>query len=350
MKNILFKSIAILGILGIYHSVSGQENQRNCNIRQYAHYVNLAELAITDSAYQNAIAYYDSASQFIGSPFAKDRYNKTVCHALTGEFNECRSGLLYLFGKGLDRQMVMDNPAFQGFLTSETGKGLPDLKVELTYNTRLRSVYDSLFAADQLFRRKRPHDYMKHFGDTVNKIDASNVKMMNNLIAEYGWPTEDLIGVNDLGNLKYEFIVIHQSYTFQIYNYTEDILKALEKGLIDINNAAYLISRSNNTNDFKCMDAGIITVVYDPEGTYKQEDLMLYRHKTGFEYMSEEYKLKIEQNRKEFGLEPIDEFRRKIIFSENDKRFHFQYHGGRSGFAYPGIEDYEYAVKNIVEF
>lgn len=350
MKNTLLNGITILGLLGIYTSVSGQ-NQGSCNIRQYAHYVNLAELAITDSTYQKAIAYYDSASQFIDSPFAKDRYNKTVCYALTGKYDECRSGLLYLFGKGLDQQMIRDNAAFSKFLSTEEGKEIMEQNIELTYNKYLRRIYDSIFEADQYFRRKNPKNYHDFDHDTITKIDASNVKMMNGLIAEYGWPTEDLIGINDLGYLKYEFIVIHQSHTFLIYNYSEDILEALDKGLIDMNTAAYLISRSNSSNDFGLMEIGYVLQIFDPEGTYLMgEDLNKYQHKAGFFKLSDETRLKYDFKRKEFGLESIENFRRKIIFSDKDKRFYYKYYGGKSGFTTASIEDYEYAVKNMVDF
>lgn len=350
MRNSLFIGITILGFLVIYNSVSGQ-NQGNCNIRQYAQYVNLAELAITDSAYQKAIAYYDSAAQFIDSPFAKDRYNKTVCYALTGEYDKCRFGLLYLFGKSLDRQKIRDNPAFTEFLLSETGKDLLDLKVELTYNTRLRSVYDSLHTADQYFRRKHPKDYHDFDHDTITKIDASNVKMMNELIVEYGWPTEDLIGIEDLGFQQYEIIIIHQHNSrYKIYNYAEDLKKAYENCRIDVSKAAYLIMESMGQDNMRAMDAGLVTYVFDPEGTYKNEDLMLYRHKTGFFRLQDDKKEAINQKRRTFGLEPIDDLRRKVMFSERDKRFCYNFNGGKTGFTTASIEDYEYAVKNIAEF
>ncbi len=352
MKNPILNFIAIVGFLFIYNSSSGQVKTSNCDFRQYAHYTNLAELAITDSTYEKAIAYYDSASQFICSPFAKDRYNKTVCYALTGQFFECRSGLLYLFGKGLDRQKIRDNPAFTEFLVSETGKDLPDLKVELTYNTLLRSVYDSLHDADQYFRLKHPKDYHAYDHDTITKIDASNVKMMNELIDEYGWPTEDLIGIDNLfGFQQYEIIIIHQhNYKYQIYNYAEDVKKAYENCRIDVSKAAYLIVESTGQDKMRAMDAGLVTYVFDPEGTYKTEDLKLYRHKTGFFRMQDDKKEEINQKRRTFGLEPIDDLRRKVMFSERDKRFCFNFKGGKTGFTTANIEDYEYAVKNIVEF
>ncbi|HCT71232.1 MAG TPA: hypothetical protein DF409_09610 [Bacteroidales bacterium] len=351
MKNILLTGIMILGFPGNYFTLSAQENQKNCDIRQYAYYTNLAELSITDSAYQKAIAYYDSASQFIDSPFAKDRYNKSVCYALSGNYEECRPVLLYLAGKGLDRQIIIDNPAFKEFLASEAGKDFPELKIDLTYNIRLRAIYDSIHEADQYFRRKHPKNYHDYYHDTITKIDASNVKLMNELIVQYGWPTEDLIGISDLGFLKYEIIVILQSHTFQIYNYSVDILKALEKGLIDMTTAAYLILWSNSRDDFGLMEIGYVLHVFDPEGTCKMgEDLNKYQHKAGFVQLPDETRQKYNSRRKEFGLESIENFRRKIIFSYKDNRFFFKYHGGKSGFTWSGYEDYEYAVKNMVEF
>ncbi len=351
MKNPTLNFISIMGFLCIYNSSSGQVKPGNCDFRQYAHYVNLAELSITDSAYQKAIASYDSAGLFIDSPFAKDRYNKTVCYALTSEYDHCRSGLIYLFGKGLDRQKIRDNPAFTEFLLSETGKDLPDLEVELTYNTRLRLVYDSLHAADQYFRIKHLKDYHDYDHDTITKIDASNVKTMNRLIVEYGWPTEDLIGIEDLGFQQYEIIIIHQhNYKYQIYNYAEDVKEAYENCRIDVSKAAYLIMESTGRDDMMAMDAGLVTYIFDPEGYYKHEDLMLYRHKTGFFRLKEDKKEVINQKRRTFGLEPIDDLRRKVMFSERDKRFCFHFNGGKTGFTTANIEDYEYAAKNIVEF
>ncbi len=350
MKNIILKGITILGFLGIYALVSGQ-NQGNCNIRQYAHYVNLAELATTDSAYQKAITLYDSASQFIGSPFAKDRYNKTVCFALTGKFDETRIELLYLFGKGLDRQIIRDNAAFSKFLSTGQGKEIIEQNIELTYNKYLRTIYDSIFEADQYFRRKHPKDYHDYDHDTITKIDASNVKMMNGLIVEYGWPTEDLIGIENLGFQQYEIIIIHQhNYKYQIYNYAEDLKEAYENCMIDASKAAYLIMESSGQNNMRVMDAGLVTYVFDPEGTYKSDDLIQYRHKTGFFHLQDDKKKEINQKRRAFGLEPIEDLQRKVMFSQRDKRFCLNFYGGKSVFTTASIEDYEYAVKSIVEF
>lgn len=351
MKNPILNLMAIMGFLSVFNSLSGQVKTGNCDFRQYAHYINLAELSITDSAYQKAIACYDSASQFIDSHFAKDRYNKTVCYALTGENDKCRSGLLYLFGKGLNRQIIRDNPAFSKFLSTEEGKEIMEQNIELTYNKYLRRIYDSIFEADQFFRRKHPKDYHDFDHDTITKIDASNVKMMNELIVEYGWPTEDLIGIEDLGFQQYEIIIIHQHNSkYKIYNYADDLKEAYKDCRIDVSKAAYLIMESTGRDDMMAMDAGLVTYVFDPEGTYKHEDLKQYRHKTGFFRLQDDKKEEINQKRRTFGLEPIDDLRRKVMFSERDKRFCFNFNGGETGFTTASIEDYEYAVKNIVEF
>lgn len=115
--------------------------------------------------------------------------------------------------------------------------------------------------------------------------------------------------------------------------------------------AAYLISRSNSRDDFGLMEIGYVLHVFDPEGTYKMgEDLNKYQHKAGFVQLPDETSLKYDLKRKEFGLESIENFRQKIIFSDKDKRFYFKYYGGKSGVTWSGYEDYEYAVKNMVEF
>jgi hypothetical protein len=80
------------------------------------------------------------------------------------------------------------------------------------------------------------------------------------------------------------------------------------------------------------------------------EDLNKYQHKSGFYKLSDESMQKIDTKRKEFGLESIENFRRKIIFSDKDKRFYFKYYGSKTGFTMPILEDYEYSAKNLVEY
>lgn len=351
MKSLFHRIYQVNTLLLILCSLSsiGQPQTHNCSIIEYTRLINNAEMAIIDSSYQLAISYYDSASQNIDTPFAKDRYNGAVCLALQGNFERCQTSLLYLLGKGLEWNLIKNNPAFIKFIKSEYGKRLLEINIEPTYNTAMRRVYDSIYEADQYFRKLHPRNYHDYFNDTVRKIDATNVKCMNDLIIKFGWPTEDLIGINTPGVQQYETIIIHQSnLKYQIYNYSSDILFFYRMCLIEPNKAQYLISRSDNTNICSVMDAGLVTIVYDSLNIFNDEDLTPFLYKTGFYKISNEIKMNIDQERRLFGLEPIDDFRRKALFGQKDKRFLFPGYGGQSTFTFRKKNDFEKNRKLII--
>lgn len=340
--NIKLKLINTIVIFLCCQAAIGQQGASTCNTCGYGHYVNLAELSITDSSYQKAYNYYDSAFQCISSPFAKDRYNAIVCSAILGYYDNCKTGILYLLGKGLKRELISDNEAFKEFLLSESGKGILDLKVDPTYNVILRGVYDSIIKADQSFRLKDPLNAFKLYKDTILKIDAGNVKLMNELIRKYGWPTEDLIGIESLYIQGYELIIRHSRGKYKVYDYTEDLKLAYNNCLISAVKAQFLIATINKYDSCKVTDAGMVTIVYDSLSTFQNDKLESFQHKTGFLKLSESKKREVDIKRKESGLESLDEFRSKIIYSLKDKRFLFQCYGGNSTWTYPVKADYDF--------
>ena len=320
----------------------------DCNIRQYSYYTNLAEMAITHSDYSKALVYYDSAADFIHSPFATDRYNTSVCNAILGNYNTCRTEVLSLFGKGLSKEVIRNNKAFAGFLTSEYGKGILEQKVEPTYNVSLRKLYDSIYAVDQMSVRKHIAMGTDDYDDVLFKMDVSNIKALNKLIATYGWPTEDLLGINELGFQQYETIIINQKHSkHQVYNFTDDIRNAHQQGLIESHKALFLISMANGTDEANNSEAGQVTIVYDSLGVYHAGNLSAFKHKTGF-YPLKENRASIEMQRQQYGVEPIDDFRAKVLLSLKDDRFCFRYDGAKTTYAICYLSEYEYAAKRLI--
>jgi len=175
---------------------------------------------------------------------------------------------------------------------------------------------------------------------------------MNELIKKYGWPTEDLLGIEDIiSPQQYEIIIIHQrNPKYRVYDYTADIKNAYENCLINANKAQYLIAVINGSDECKIMDSGILTIVYDSLGTFQNDNLLYYQHKTGFLKLSENRMKEIDIKRKQTGLESLSEFRRKIIYSMKDKRFIFQYYGGKSLWTYPYKADYKFNDNKLISF
>lgn len=327
----------------------GQEIQRICNIKMYSYYTNLAELSIVDSAYSQALSYYDSAFHQIDSPFFRDRFNKMVCTAITGDYEKCRAELIYLIEKGLNRDFIKDNTALSAFLTSEYGQDIQELNIKPTYNSFLRTKYDSLVEADQLFRRGHKYDYREFYSDTISKIDASNVKYMNELIKEYGWPTIDNVGITDINYPQYQVIILHQGDDkYKCYYYADDLLNAYENCQIEPDRAQFLIAWSNSSQS-PHTEFGLVTIVYDSLRSFQEDSLKSFLHKTGFLKIQEEEMAKINQEREIFGLEPINELRRKALFASKNKNFILQHLGSVLSLVAGNMKDYNYAISNLTE-
>ena len=194
------------------------------------------------------------------------------------------------------------------------------------------------------------YSYMDKYGDTICKIDALNVKFMNELIEKYGWPDEDLIGISDLNSQPFDMIVIHQGNGAQcrIYDYTEDIRNAYENSQIEVHRAAYLIMRSSLSDDFGLMKSGLVTIVFDSIGNFTKDKIDSFEHKSGFYPISIISKKIIDKNRNEFGLESIDELQRKLLFMQSDKRFNISSFGSNSIFALESRSDYENQINLLL--
>lgn len=333
-------------------SVYGQQGKNYSTIRSYNKYINLAEIAITDSIYKKAGCFYDTAFEIRANPFAKDLYNAAVCNALLNEYSKCKAKLVSLFQKGLDTTHITENSAFKTFLNSTEGYKILKELVIPAYNTRLRHIYDSLQIADQYYRNKKPREYMKFYGDTVCAINASNVKYMNELILTFGWPSEDLIGIMNLNQQPFDILITHQGYGVpcRVYDYTQDIRNAYANGWISVQSAAYLIMRTSEKDDLGLSACGIVTVVYDSNEKFKGEYLDEFIHKTGFYSLSDQDIKKINANRSEFGLEPIADLRRKLLFNLKDMRFHFTSYGGNSMYDVTTKAEYDNQIKNTVAY
>ncbi|KAF0201371.1 MAG: hypothetical protein FD170_2688 [Bacteroidetes bacterium] len=349
-KRFILFSFSLVFSMIFFYIAKGSHLQKTCNIRLYSYYTNLAELAIIDSTYEKALIYYDSAFNNTHSPFFRDRFNELVCNAITGNYQKCRAGAIFLMEKGLNRNLIKDNQAFSTFLLSIYGKDILELDIKSTYDIVLRAKYDSIVYSDQLFRKNHPGSYMDYYGDTINKIDASNVKLMNELIKNYGWPTMDIIGTYDFGHPGFQTIIMHQSGSKnQVYNYSEDLYNAYENCLIEPDRVQFLIAHINYTNELNINYSGLTTIAYDTLNICNRDNYRSFPHKTGFVKIPDDKMAEINQERKTFGLESIGDLRRKVLYSQKDNRFHFKFMGGVQFFTISNIEDYNHLSKNLIE-
>jgi hypothetical protein len=338
---------AVLSLLILsLDNAKGQNTNKECNIRRYNYYTNLAELQILDSTYQKALCYYDSAFCYSKSPFYRDRFNNMVCNALVGNYEKCRTALIYLLEKGMNRVLVLNNPAFSSFLVSSYGRDIHELDLRPTYDTSLKQKYDSLIIADQYFRNLKHHHYREFYSDTIDKIDSSNVEFMNGLIRNHGWPTIDNVGIPPNNYPQYQLIIMHLGDPkYQYYNYAEDIHRAYENGLIEPDRALFLIAWSNN---YSTNPASLITVVYDSLDVFVRDSLSSYCHTTGFLNLNADEISKVAKERELLGMESISDLQRKALYSLKDKRFNLEFIGGMDFWAFTKLKDYQHASSNLI--
>jgi hypothetical protein len=325
--------------------------------RNYYKYINGAELHIVDSGYLEALHCYDSAFQEKKAPFAKDRYNAAVCAALLKMNSRCYSELRYVLDKGYAISAIKSKEAFSDFFKTGFGNKL------ITYNQTARKTYistyrktlDSLYSADQFFRNKEGK-YVVYM-DTIKKIDQSNVETLNKLIREYGFPSEELVGVSDssFAPITYRTLIIHQQNgsSSRIFDYTGIIRNAIEEEKIEPHLAAELISKSSGTDLYGAYESsGLVKCVFDPINSVagmSSNPIVNYDSiKWGYLVLSPEREAALNVNRNKIGLESIQDLRTKSIFLLTDKRFDFAFPSSKSIFTFANKLEYEKALKNII--
>lgn len=324
------------------------------NIRKYNYYVNLAEIALIDTLYESAVLHYDSAFFYKDYSFAVDKYNAAVCHVYLVQYEKAYPLLKELLQKGYSIENLQNKAVFDGFFLSARGKALKDFSanIDFTYNAELRSTIDSLFYMDQLFRRNRefgnPYDF---FEDTINRIDDSNRIVLDAIVEHYGFPGEEIIGLSDssLVQQPYYIMLLHfqQISTArrrgEVKSVSPMVLDAYYSGRMRAHEAAFLLEASgmNYGNSFSTF-VQFAYVGPDPEC----EESTIIRKETpwGFFKLSEEENEKVNAIRTDFGLESVDDLRKKLVFQMDSKPFDFsKISGGRSIYH---TSDYEQFKRN----
>jgi hypothetical protein len=326
------------------------------DIKYYA-YTNKAELFILHTYYEKALLYYDSAFVEKKVPFAKDRYNAAVCAALLKNNERCYSELKFVLDKGYKISNIQNQELFARFFETNYGKKIIeyDHTSPKPYNSFVRHTIDSLLDADQFFRIKEG-SYAVYM-DTIRRIDRSNVKVLNELIAKYGFPSEELIGVPDSSfiPISYRILMIHQQNGSpnRVYDYTDVLKKALQEGTIENHLAAELIGKCSGNDLPYGMDVcGVTKCVLGSTSSEAKifGDPISNRDsvKWGCVILSQEMETKMNKNRKTIGLEDIKDSRAKAVFELKDKRFVFAIPTAYTIYSFDNKKEYEDAVKRMI--
>lgn len=178
-------------------------------------------------------------------------------------------------------------------------------------NTQLERLLKGGEYSDQEFRAKSgSYDV---YGDTIQKIDKNNVKILKYIIDKYGFPNENLIGrENPMEDDIPSFIVfLHQcqkmSKNKEDYDFTSIQIEAVKKGELDPHYLAeWLSKQAKPENDLGGW--GICQI-----STNRKKSPLVVDKTT------QKQKNDINKRRLTLGLETLEEFNRKAVFTIKEK-------------------------------
>lgn len=308
--------------------------------------VHQAELSILDKDYATALAYYQQAFAKVPTPFARDYYNATVCAVLENNNKQAFEYLekMVLLGVSLpylEQQEVLE-PLQETRQWKKFKRKYPKRRREFrqSANLDLRADLDELYARDQYFRQAAGG--LKVYGDTLRKIERANVQKLLSWINEYGYPGEALIGVADTLEEVPRFSIVIQRQTKYRggYDFTDILTTAVHEGKMDPQAAAYLMDIQAGRNNHKAK-ALIKVDCNKPDDCIDNEQYFE-------ESLTPEEREQIDERRLKLGLEPLADYKKKVMFSLEDDRFKMNYSWSVVTYKVPSKEAAEALVERFV--
>jgi hypothetical protein len=288
--------------------------------------INNAELSITQGDYSVALAYYREAFEAVGNPFARDYYNAAVCAMLVNNKKYTLNYLEALAKKGVSITYLESQPVFASLQTSKQWRKFNKKyskyrqHYEDNVNLDLRADLDELYARDQYFREAKGG--LRVNGDTINKIEAANTKKFLQWVDKYGYPSETLIGVKDtIEDLpRFSIIIQRQTKARKGYDFSKILYDAVSQGKIIPQAAAYLLEQQEGVSKYG--SKAYVKVSCSSCNEKKPlADLGRYLE----DKRSEKEIAQINERRQNLGLEPLSDYKKKVLYSLQDNRFKLAY-------------------------
>ena len=313
----LISKLVILTLVLFSFESSGQLDYRIT----YHPYINKAELAIIDQNYRLAFENYERAFLSGQIGFGKDYQNATMCAIEVKEYDRAIEFLEKLVSKGIEKYFFEHNRnlykelqthGFEEFLARFDE--LKQRSFDLTANFEVMGELGERENRDQEFR----HDY-KTFIDTIQKIDAENISSFLNIVDQYNFPSEEMLGLQSpqADNSGYHYILWHHLKNWKSDTTLTDIrpviIEAVKKGKLSSANAASYLDLAESQLGFIGNYGSTKVIKFGDEKK-------LYT----ISYGKEEEK-KINANRQMLGLGSLADLQKKL-------KYHFILHDRKSKF------------------
>ncbi len=307
----------------------------------YSELINIAELNFIDRDYKSAFEKYKEAVKIGSNIFGKDLYNAALTAERLKDYKQCSVFLDSLCKKGFEIR-TLEKKTFSGFLNTKfyknlVGKYIDRSSLNLTQKQN-RKLLNQILEDDQYFRLKNPRNYMQHeFASVIKILDSINAYKLVDFIKLNGFPSEFNCGIDSAQNAPFEnfptrVLIMHQVVGSQsrVINFAPYILEALKKTEV-LPHIGVGLYRNANLSD-SLFGIGSFFELEQVDGTVK------YAYYPKFLNGKEE---KYNSNRKIYNLEPLDDYRKKIIYWLKNKELIFDFIMG---------EDIERLDKSIAKY
>ncbi|WP_162053638.1 cbb3-type cytochrome oxidase subunit 3 [Pontibacter pamirensis] len=302
--------------------------------------INVAELEIVEGNYEEALAAYQQAFAAVPTPFARDYYNAAVSAVKLGDEKQAFDYLEQLVIKGVSLPYLERQQVFDSLQTSRQWKKFEKQypkrrkRYEEAANLILRDDLDELYARDQYFRQAKGG--LRVHGDTIRQIEADNITNLLNWINDYGYPGEALIGVADtLEELpRFSIVIQRQTAARNGYDFKGILSKAVKEGRIAPQPAAYLLDQQAGNIMYGSRAFAKISCRRCKENDKNYEKIQSLL----LESMSDEELAQTDKRRKQLGLEPLQEYRKKVLHNAEDAQFKLNYDWSVKNYVAPSSE------------
>ena len=317
--------------------------------KDYYPLINKAEISILEKDYAAALSLYQQAFKAVPTPFARDYYNAAVCAMLLKEKNESLDYLEKLALKGVSLDYLAKQPVFDSLQTTKQWRKFkrkyPKYRqqYEKQVNLDLRADLEELHARDQYFRQAEGG--LRVYGDTLRKIEVANTRQFLQWVEQYGYPGESLVGVGDtLEQLpRFSIIIQRQTKARKGHDFSKVLTDAAKQGRLSPQVAAYLIEQQVGRSKY-----GSKAYVKINCSTCKEDDSLDDMDSYLEEKRTEKELLTIDANRKLLGLEPFEDYRKKVLYNTEDRRFKLGYAWSVVNYQVPSKEAAKVMMDNFV--
>lgn len=356
------KSFSLLAFLFVFAFINSQNRElTNKKLIQYHESVNSAEDKIVTNDLDSADFYYRKAFKHFNKPHANDVYNHMKVLLNKKEYENAfkhYQSLNCMNYKFEDHFLSVNFP---------NHKNYKKLKCTNKFDEDYRKQLDELFVTDQHYRKLSGGDYAKYKKEITRNDSITSTKLLQ-LIQKKGFPNEYDLSLSSADPVFFQnfyFIIWHQLatslYKPQVVNFSSEIIKALNKGKITSDNAAFLLDLSNGTTDYSAKYFDIVQILKNEGNSERPHD--------GVEEMLEKadccyvhewfYPEKrgekgnalvkdIDRRRKSIGMSTLDQNLRKKKFLLTNKDYKLG-HASLIGINFQNNEDAENLKKHFIK-